>query len=1046
MKYLKYFLILLFIPFVVLAEECDISKITIKSISFNSKSKNVEELGEPVYRNRNVSLNVKMHDVGDYIVYDLVIKNDNKEDYMINEDSFTTDSKFIKYELILDGDNVIKANNNKEMKLKVSYNSSVDANLFRSGKYYDNNNLTFNMANNEKKQKIDIISSDKSLNVENPKTNQQDIYMFIMLLVIMIVIQIVLRKKKITKYISIIIPLLVFNIVYAVCNCEIKMETNIEIDKVISNPCFYTGDLVQGAEYVKGQYTYRYMQEMNNTEWVNISTDGWGVKLTDPTSTKDVTTKLCTTINDKPIVSMQFMFNNSQTKRIDLSSFDTSNVTNMIGMFYGVANVEQYDLSSFNTQNVTNMSSMFFNNSKLKSVYLGGFNTENVTNFSGMFINDVLLEEINLDNWNLMKTGGSGALGGLLSSTSSLKKISMKNWVVPENFSHGISRTFSGSSSPIEIVDVTGWDLTNTKDISGFFADSRHLKKIKGLDTWDTSNITAMTTLFYSCKNLEKLDLSSFDMKNVVDAQAMLISVDSLKEIITPKDYPSNESVIVDLPFAFKDDEDNSYVILNNSAKKKTKLTLDLRSIFDIGNIVNNKFKILSNGQVTKIIRTNTTPDITNMGENNIVSPAKYKIPIYAWFDNGTIYYYSENEKIYMNPDSSYMFCSLDQLTTVDFASIDTSLVKNMAYLFNYTGQYANSFSIDVSNFDVSNVVDMTYLFRSAARNAQTINIAGLSNWDVSNVEKSNEMFASFATNGKDVKLTIHNWKFNEKANLEYMFAFFAESANSVDLDLTGWDLSKIKSTSYMFHDFADGSRDVKLKVKDWDTSGVENMSLMFNHAFYYSEYIDMDFSTWDTSNVKNMECMFQDFGNTAKYSMKLNFTGWDTSSVTNMSNMFNLAGSYVGENNYSGSEVIYTGLEDWDVSNVESMRQMFDSTGKYAKTFILGNLSNWNFKEGVDMSYWLYQSSYKASNVNDIGTLNIKSSKITYLFAATSNVKVTINLLRPVTDYSSAFSYAATIPGSQITVNYVPEVTNIDNIISTKSSDSNVIKGSVIN
>ena len=88
MKYLKYFLILLFIPFVVLAEECDISKITIKSISFNSKSKNVEELGEPVYKNRNVSLNVKMHDVGDYIVYDLVIKNDNKEDYMINEDSF----------------------------------------------------------------------------------------------------------------------------------------------------------------------------------------------------------------------------------------------------------------------------------------------------------------------------------------------------------------------------------------------------------------------------------------------------------------------------------------------------------------------------------------------------------------------------------------------------------------------------------------------------------------------------------------------------------------------------------------------------------------------------------------------------------------------------------------------------------------------------------------------------------------------------------------------------------------------------------------------
>jgi len=29
---------------------------------------------------------------------------------------------------------------------------------------------------------------------------------------------------------------------------------------------------------------------------------------------------------------------------------------------------------------------------------------------------------------------------------------------------------------------------------------------------------------------------------------------------------------------------------------------------------------------------------------------------IVAWYDNGTIYYYTDADKIYMNPDSSYMF------------------------------------------------------------------------------------------------------------------------------------------------------------------------------------------------------------------------------------------------------------------------------------------------------------------------------------------------------------------------------------------------------
>jgi surface protein len=44
---------------------------------------------------------------------------------------------------------------------------------------------------------------------------------------------------------------------------------------------------------------------------------------------------------------------------IDLSNFNTQNVTNMMGMFYECKSLTNIDLSNFNTQNVTDMGRMF---------------------------------------------------------------------------------------------------------------------------------------------------------------------------------------------------------------------------------------------------------------------------------------------------------------------------------------------------------------------------------------------------------------------------------------------------------------------------------------------------------------------------------------------------------------------------------------------------------------------------------------------------------------------------------------------------------------
>ena len=82
---------------------------------------------------------------------------------------------------------------------------------------------------------------------------------------------------------------------------------------------------------------------------------------------------------------------------LDLSEFDTSNVTSMAGMFYdlqGCSNLlTNINLSSFNTEKVTNMDCMFFYfsgstsfESGIKALDLSSFNTSNVTSMKNMFL------------------------------------------------------------------------------------------------------------------------------------------------------------------------------------------------------------------------------------------------------------------------------------------------------------------------------------------------------------------------------------------------------------------------------------------------------------------------------------------------------------------------------------------------------------------------------------------------------------------------------------------------------------------------------------
>ena len=86
------------------------------------------------------------------------------------------------------------------------------------------------------------------------------------------------------------------------------------------------------------------------------------------------------------VTSMYAMLKGVGASTLDVSGFDTSNVTDMSDMFGYLPNVTTLDLSNFNLSKVTNMSMMFFNCKSLTSVTMMG-DVSNVSNVHAMFNN-----------------------------------------------------------------------------------------------------------------------------------------------------------------------------------------------------------------------------------------------------------------------------------------------------------------------------------------------------------------------------------------------------------------------------------------------------------------------------------------------------------------------------------------------------------------------------------------------------------------------------------------------------------------------------------
>ena len=239
--------------------------------------------------------------------------------------------------------------------------------------------------------------------------------------------------------------------------------------------------------------------------------------------------------NTGSVQVMGNMFENCGISSLDLSTFNTKNVVNMIGMFMGCQNLTNLNLSSFNTSNVLSTSAMFYDCRSLTTLDLSHFNTSNVTDMTYMFGYCINLEDLNVCNFNTDKvTDMSSMFAGCGVSNLDLSNFNTGNVT-------DMTYMFYGCTN-LNSLNISNFNTSNVTAMQGTFGYCTNLKDLN-VSSFNTGNVTDMQYTFANCTSLTELDLSNFNTGKVVSFASMLDSCANLKNITLGQYFKADNAV-----------------------------------------------------------------------------------------------------------------------------------------------------------------------------------------------------------------------------------------------------------------------------------------------------------------------------------------------------------------------------------------------------------------------------------------------------------------------------------------------------------------------
>ena len=228
---------------------------------------------------------------------------------------------------------------------------------------------------------------------------------------------------------------------------------------------------------------------------------------------------------------MGYMFRSCRSLiELDVSKFDTSNVTKMNEMFGDCDALTELDVSNFNTSNVTDMDGMFYDCRHLTELDVSKFDTSNVTKINSMFNSCGALAELDVSNFN---TSNVTDMDGMFYDCRHLTELDVSKFDT-SNVTK-INSMFNSCGALAEL-DVSNFNTSNVTDMDYMFRSCGSLTELD-VSKFDTGNVTKMNNMFDGCRSLTELNLSNFDTSNVTNMTYMFYKCTSLREIVLGKKW-----------------------------------------------------------------------------------------------------------------------------------------------------------------------------------------------------------------------------------------------------------------------------------------------------------------------------------------------------------------------------------------------------------------------------------------------------------------------------------------------------------------------------
>ena len=568
------------------------------------------------------------------------------------------------------------------------------------------------------------------------------------------------------------------------------------------------------------------------------------------------------------VTDMSYMFYNCNNLiSLDLSSFNTSEVTTIYGMFGECYNLTSLDLSSFNTSKVTSMHDMFYRCFNLTSITFGdNFNTSNVTSMYRMFVECSFLTSLDLSSFDTSKVTNMQNMFNYCYNLTSVTFGDNFDTSNVTNMGSMFEYCFKLTS-----LDLSSFDTSNVTTMSYMFKNCSGLTSLD-VSNFDTSKVIYMSYMFESCQGLTSLDLSNFDTSKVTSMGYMFYNSSNLTSIefgdkadvskVTSyssmfRYLPSNGTLTY--PCAYSNAWNNLLVTNSGSTYFKTGWTATCQS-----SEVTNKIKFIENG--IELTSGNFTVNdvqcvynseeqvwkVTYVAEQQVYSVLRdgvevgsvdnsFKVNhVFIGDNNGSYSGFNVTETVSASSTSSsyrLIYSSFTQYIEHMFIDgVETTI--SSAKTFSSVGEHTVKMMIDTSK-----IIDMQYMFSGCTA--------------LTSIEFSDNFNTS---------------------NVTSMYQMFYNCSGLTSLDLSNFDTSKVTNMEGMF---CVCSGLTSLNVTSFDTSKVTSMYQMFN---YCTGLTELDLSSFNTSKVYSMEYMF----NACKNLTSLDLSSFNTSNITSMSYMFN--------------------------------------------------------------------------------------------------------------------------------------------------------------